>query len=187
MTSPTQSNPWRTLSSQIQYENPWIRVREDQVIKPNGEPGIYGVVSFKNKAIGIVPLDTEGYTWLVGQYRYTLDAYSWEIPMGGSPMGIEDPLTTAQRELKEETGLSARQWEFIGRLHTSNSVTDEEAFIYLATQLEAGEPAFEDTEVLQILRLPLQQALDWIFNGKITDAISVAALLWVAKKQKMWL
>jgi 8-oxo-dGTP pyrophosphatase MutT (NUDIX family) len=177
-----ERNPWTRLSSMPVYENPWIAVREDKVLKPNGEPGIYGVVSFKNKAIGIIPLSAEGDTWLVGQYRYTLDEYSWEIPMGGSPIGEEDILTTAKRELQEETGLTASQWELLGRLHTSNSVTDEEGFVFLASQLQQGDTRFEDTEILKIKRLPLTEALEWVMSGRITDAISVAGLLMLARK-----
>ena len=173
-------NPWQTLSSEVKYQNPWISVREDQVINPAGGRGIYGVVSFRNKAVGIVPIDSEGYTYLVGQYRYPLDEYSWEIPEGGSPLG-SDPLETARRELREETGLSARTWTCIMRLHTSNSVCSEEGFVYLAQDLEAGETEWEDTEDLQIRRLPLQEAVQLVMDGKITDAISVAALLKVAR------
>jgi hypothetical protein len=115
-----QHNPWQTLSSAPQYQNPWIRVREDQVLNPKGGAGIYGVVSMRNKAIGIIPIDADGNTWLVGQYRYTLNEYCWEIPMGGGPLEV-DILESAQRELREETGLLARTWTRIARLHTSNS------------------------------------------------------------------
>ena len=130
-------NPWRTLSSEIKYHNPWISVREDQVQNPGGGQGIYGVVTMKNKALGIVPIDAEGNTWLVGQYRYPLNEYSWEIPMGGGLVEL-DILESAQRELKEETGLTAARWTRIARLHTSNSVTDEEGFVYLAEDLTPG-------------------------------------------------
>ncbi|HXA02554.1 MAG TPA: NUDIX hydrolase, partial [Cytophagaceae bacterium] len=118
-------NPWKTLSTKEIYDNPWIHVREDQVINPAGGNGIYGVVSFKNIAIGIVPVDNEGFTYLVGQFRYALEEYSWEIPEGGGLKGI-DILDSAKRELKEETGLSANRWTNICRIHTSNSVCDEE-------------------------------------------------------------
>jgi 8-oxo-dGTP pyrophosphatase MutT (NUDIX family) len=131
-------NPWQTLSSEVKYQNPWIRVREDQIINPKGGAGLYGVVSMKNKAIGIIPLDAEGNTWLVGQYRYTLNEYSWEIPMGGGPIEL-DVLESAKRELREETGLLAARWTRISRLHTSNSVTDEEGFIFLAEDLTQGD------------------------------------------------
>jgi 8-oxo-dGTP pyrophosphatase MutT (NUDIX family) len=147
-----QSNPWKTLSTKTIYDNPWINVREDKVINPSGNNGIYGVVSFKNKAIGIVPVDKEGYTYLVGQYRYTLNEYSWEIPEGGGPIGIE-PLESAKRELKEETGFTAKKWTNLGRLHTSNSVTDEEGFIFLAEDLMDGESEPEETEKLEVRKV----------------------------------
>lgn len=151
-------------------------MREDQVINPGGGRGIYGVVSMKNKAIGIVPLDAEGNTWLVGQYRYTLNEYSWEIPMGGGPIEL-DVLESAQRELREETGLLAQRWTTISRIHTSNSVTDEEGFIFLAEELEQGDVEPEETEDLRLWKLPLAEAIRMVMDGRITDAISVAGLL----------
>ncbi|RYU79938.1 NUDIX domain-containing protein [Hymenobacter persicinus] len=169
-------NPWQVLSSAVQYQNPWISVREDQVINPAGGRGIYGVVSMKNKALGIVPVDAEGNTWLVGQYRYPLNEYSWEIPMGGGPVE-RDILESAQRELKEETGLLARRWTNIARLHTSNSVTDEEGFVFLAEELEHGETEPEETEDLRLWKLPLAEAVELVMSNRITDAISVAGLL----------
>lgn len=169
-------NPWSTTNSKKVYDNPWIAVREDQIINPNGNPGIYGVVSFKNLAIGIIPIDAQGNTWLVGQYRYTLDIYSWEIPMGGGPKN-ELPLEAAKRELREETGLTANKWTEILQIHTSNSVTDELGIAYLAQDLSQGPTDFEDTEDLQIRKLPLSEAVQLVMDGKITDAISIAALL----------
>lgn len=169
-------NPWQTLSTAVQYQNPWISVREDQVINPKGGHGIYGVVSMKNKALGIVPVDADGNTWLVGQYRYPLNEYSWEIPMGGGPVEL-DILESAQRELKEETGFTARRWTTIARLHTSNSVTDEEGFVFLAEDLEAGETEPEETEDLRLWKLPLAEAVAMAMDNRITDAISVAGLL----------
>lgn len=169
-------NPWTTLSTKHIYQNPWISVREDQVINPKGGKGIYGVVSFKNKAIGIIPVDDEGNTYLIGQYRYALNEYSWEIPMGGGLIE-NDLLESAKRELKEETGFTAAKWTNICRLHTTNSVSDEEGFVFLAQELTAGETAFEETEDLQIKRLPLKEAVRMAMNNEITDAISVAGLL----------
>ena len=169
-------NPWQTLATQSIYDNPWIKLQEDQVINPKGGRGIYGKVSFKNKAIGIVPIDKDGYTYLVGQYRYTLNEYSWEIPMGGGPMEI-DVLESAQRELREETGLLARRWTTISRLHTSNSVTDEEGFVFLAEDLEQGDVEPEETEDLRLWKLPLTEAIQMVMDDRITDAISVAGLL----------
>lgn len=169
-------NPWRTISSRPVYQNPWIAVREEDVLKPNGTPGIYGVVSFKNKAIGIVPIDSEGYTYLVGQFRYTINEYSWEIPEGGGPMG-EAPLETAKRELEEETGFTAGSWKELGRIHTSNSVTDEEGFLFLATELRPGKSNPEDTEQLLIKRVSLKDAVGMVMSGSITDSLSIAGLL----------
>ncbi|WP_201983108.1 NUDIX domain-containing protein [Hymenobacter rubidus] len=169
-------NPWQTLSSEVKYHNPWISVREDQVLNPGGGRGIYGVVTMKNKALGIVPIDDEGNTWLVGQYRYPLNEYSWEIPMGGGLVEL-DILESAQRELKEETGLLAARWTRIARLHTSNSVTDEEGFVFLAEELTQGELEPEETEDLRIWKLPLAEAIRMVMDDRITDGVSVAGLL----------
>ena len=176
-----ENNPWQTLTKKEIYDNPWISVQEHQVINPGGGNGIYGKVSFKNLAIGIIPIDENNNTWLVGQYRYTLDEYSWEIPMGGGP--IEgDMLVSAQRELKEETGLTANKWEQIMRIHTSNSVTDEEGFVFLAEDLEHGETQLEQSEAdLKLWKLPFAVVVDMVIKGKITDAISVAGILKVAR------
>lgn len=178
-----EENPWKTLSNEEKYDNPWINVREDKVINPAGGEGIYGVVHFKNKAIGIIPIDENGNTWLVGQYRYALNEYCWEIPMGGGPLDI-DILDSAKKELKEETGLSAKKWTNICRIHTSNSATDEEGFIFLAQELTLGETEFEDTEDIKVWKLPLKNAIQMVMEDKITDAISIAGLLKVEKLLK---
>lgn len=175
-----QQNPWTTLSTKPIYNNAWIEVIEDQVIQPKGGQGIYGKVHFKNRAVGILPVDRDLNIWLVGQYRYTLNAYSWEIPEGGAP-GDESLLSCAQRELKEETGLVANSWEMILKIHTSNSVTDEEGYIYLAEDLVEGEPEFEETESLEIRKLPFSQALDMVMNQEITDSMSMAGILKLAR------
>lgn len=177
-------NPWQITSSKDIYENNWIRVREDQVINPSGNPGIYGTVHFKNKAIGIIPVDAEYNTYLVGQYRYPLGEYSWEIPMGGGPLGI-DLLESAKRELKEETGITAQRWTRIARIHTSNSVTDEEGFVFLAQDLSYGDTDFEDTEQLAIRKLPFAEALEMVMRDEITDSISVGGLLKAARFLKI--
>jgi 8-oxo-dGTP pyrophosphatase MutT (NUDIX family) len=176
-------NPWQTLSTKEIYDNKWIRVEEHQVINPGGGAGIYGKVHFKNKAIGIIPIDEHGNTWLVGQYRYTLNAYAWEIPEGGCPMGTE-PLDSAKRELKEETGITANNWKLLMRFHTSNSVTDEEGFIFLAEGLEFGERELEQSEAdLVVKKLPFTEALQMVLQGEITDSMSVAGILHVALLQ----
>ncbi|MHA7128277.1 NUDIX domain-containing protein [Algoriphagus namhaensis] len=169
-------NPWKTKAIKPIYENPWIRLEEHQVINPAGNDGVYGKVHFKNRAMAIIPIAENGDTWLVGQYRYTLDEYSWEIPMGGGP-NADDRLESAKRELKEETGLTAKKWTEILKIHTSNSVTDEVGWVYLAEDLEEGETEFEETEVLAIKRLPLSQAIELVMSGEITDSLSIAGLL----------
>jgi 8-oxo-dGTP pyrophosphatase MutT (NUDIX family) len=180
-----QTNPWQTLSTRAVYDNPWIQVEEHQVINPKGGEGIYGVVSFKNRAIGIIPIDEHGNTWLIGQYRYTLKAYSWEIPMGGGPLEVE-PLEAAKKELKEETGLSAQSWETLLTIHTSNSVTDEIGYVYLARELSKGATEFDETEDLQIKQIPFVQALAMAMNGEITDSLSLAGLFKAAKVLNYW-
>jgi 8-oxo-dGTP pyrophosphatase MutT (NUDIX family) len=170
---------WQTLSTETVYDNPWIRVEDHRVVNPSGNQSQYGKVCFKNRAVGILAVDAAANIYLVGQHRYTLDEYSWELPMGGAPLA-EDPLTAAQRELREETGLSAGSWLELMRVHTSNSVTDEAGLIYLARDLLEGKPDFEDTEDLTIKVLPLNEAIQWVRNGDITDAISVAGILRLA-------
>jgi 8-oxo-dGTP pyrophosphatase MutT (NUDIX family) len=170
-----EKNPWTTLHSTTIYDNKWITVTEDNVINPKGGSGIYGKVHFKNIAIGIIAMDDQQHLWLVGQYRYTLHAYSWEIPEGGSPYA-EDPLEGAKRELKEETGLLAQRWGELFRMHLSNSVSDELAIIYLATDLIQEEAAPEDTEELQLQKVSVDQAYEMVETGVITDSISVAAI-----------
>ena len=169
---------WEKLSSRTVWENDWMRVHEDEVINPGGGENLYGYVHFKNRAVAIVPLDESGNTWLVGQDRYTLGAWSWELPMGGAPLG-EAPIDAAQRELREETGLTAADWTEIMRLHTSNSITDECGIVYVARDLTEGETAFEESEDLEVRKLPLSEAVMMVERGEITDAITVAALLYV--------
>lgn len=173
-------NPWKTLKKRLIYSNPWIKVEEHEVITPGGSEGIYGKVLFQNKAVAIIPVDEERNTWLVGQFRYTLQEYSWEVPMGGGSLD-QSVLEGAKRELKEETGLTASKWTQIMRIHPSNSVSDEEGFVFLAEGLTQGETEFEDTEEIEILKLPLSAAIEKVMNGDITDAISVAGLLKVGR------
>ncbi len=170
-------NPWQTLSTREVYDNPWIRVREDQVINPSGGRGIYGVVEYKNRAVGVIPIDDEGYTWLVGQYRYTHDQYEWEIPEGGCPEG-EEPLDCAKRELLEETGIIAESYKLIANgIQLSNSTTNEIAFLYAARNLSFTNASPEDTEKLEIKRVPLTEAIEMAKDGRIRDGMSVIGLL----------
>lgn len=181
MTEEEIKNPWITLSGDVKYDNPWITVTEYQVINPSGGKGIYGKIHFKNKAIGIIPVDKDLNTWLVGQYRYTLNEWHWEIPEGGGRLEV-DPLESAKRELQEETGLIAATWSEIIHLHTSNSVTDEEGHIFLAEDLQEGSSALEETEAdLKVWKLPLKDALEMVLKGKITDSMSIMAILKVAR------
>ncbi len=168
-------NPWRVLGSRPVYENPWISVREDEVVRPDGNPGIYGVIHYKNTAVGVLPVE-DGHVYLVGQYRYPLERYSWEIPEGGCPEN-EDPLQAARRELAEETGLRAEYWEKLGEADLSNSVADERAVWFLATGLSAGEQQPEGTEVLGVRRVPLGEAVAMALDGRMRDALSQLALL----------
>ncbi len=175
-------NPWTTHSSQIHYDNPWIRVTQHEVTHPGGESGIYGTVHFKNIATGAVPLDEDLNTWLVGQYRYPLGVYSWEIPEGGGDPEL-DPVVSIQRELLEETGITAATWTPLVTLHLSNSVSDELACIYIARDLSFGESQPEPDEELMVHKLPFMEAYELVCAGKITDAMSVAGIL----KTRLWL
>ncbi len=177
-----QTNPWTTLTTKEVYDNPWIRITHREVLNPAGGPGIYGVVHFKNVAIGVIPLDKEGHTWLVGQYRYTLEQYSWEIPEGGGLHGTS-PRTAAQRELLEETGITAKHWTPLLEMHLSNSVTDEYGVAYIAQDLTFGKSQPEDTEQLHVRRLPFTEVVEMVMRGEITDALSMVSIL----KTNEWL
>jgi ADP-ribose diphosphatase len=172
-------NPWSVLSSETVYENRWIQVSHREVLSPSGSPGIYGTVHFKNQATGVVPIDENGNVILVGQYRFPLDAYSWEIPEGGGPRDVP-ALQSAQRELREECGLAARHWQEILQADLSNSVTDERATAFLAWVLSEAPAQPDETEQLQVSRVPFWDAMDRVKRGEIRDAISVAALMRVA-------
>ena len=166
-------------SRRVAYENAWITVWHDEVSRPDGSPGIYGVVHFGNLAAGVVAFDEDDRIALVGQHRYTLDRESWEIPEGGVPHG-ETALEGIQRELLEETGVEAGEWRELGRLDLSNSVTDEEAVLFVARDLRHGQAAPEPTESLSLRWVPFDEAVAMTRDGRITDAISVAAILRVA-------
>jgi len=168
-------NPWKILAERVVYDNDWITVTEFNVVNPSGGKGIYGKVHFKHLAIGILPLDQHGNIWLVGQYRFPLNEYSWEIPEGGGKME-DSPLDSAKRELLEETGLQAKEWTSLLTMHLSNSVSDEFALVWLARNLDQGIPRPEETEKLHIRKLPFEEAYHMVEQGMITDAISVAAI-----------
>jgi 8-oxo-dGTP pyrophosphatase MutT (NUDIX family) len=171
--------PWRRRSRRVAYDNPWITVYHDEVVRPDGRDGIYGVVSFRSRAVGVVALDDDDRVLLVGQHRYTLDAYSWEIPEGGVPFD-EPSADGARRELAEETGYHGGKWRELLRVATSNSITDETGAIFVATGLLPGEPDPDGTEELATRWVPLTEAIAMIDRGEITDAISQAGLLRVA-------
>lgn len=169
-------NPWKTKNSELKYENPWISVTEHQVINAAGNDGIYGTVHFKNIAIGIIPLDENNNTWLVGQYRYPLNQYSWEICEGGGKMGV-DTLDSAKRELMEELGIKAEKWTKLLDMHLSNSVSDEVGIIYIAKNLSYFNPEPEEDEVLSIKKVSFNEAYEMVMKGEITDSLSVAGIL----------
>lgn len=172
----SKKTAWQQVSSTLVYRNPWIEVSHDEVLTPGNTEGIYGVVHFSHHAVGILPIDKDGYTWLVKQTRYVLGSPTWEIPEGGCPLG-DCLLSAAQRELKEETGLLAERWDMFLEMDLSNSVTDEKATVFLARGLVQSESALEVTEDIEVKRLPLKNAVEMVLNGEIRDAISVAALL----------
>lgn len=168
--------PWTIHGERLAYENPWIQVREFDVSMPDGNPSIYGVMEPRFHAVGVCPVFENGDTILVGQHRFALDAFTWELPEGGGPKG-EDPLLTARRELAEETGYAAAHYRHLTSLDLSNSVTNERADGYLAWGLTAGAPDREGSEAdMQMRRLPLQSALAMAMSGEIRDAFSVAML-----------
>ncbi|MEM7727722.1 MAG: NUDIX hydrolase [Pseudomonadota bacterium] len=176
---PDPPNPWTTLRTRCVNDNPWTRLEENAVLRPDGAPGTYWVTRFANRACGVVPYEVRGGVpgvWLVGQTRYALDAYSWEVPEGGVPPG-EDMRAAARRELREETGISAERMVRLFDVHTSNSVTDEWGRVFLATGLSHGVPAPEGTEDITAMFVPMADALEAVDRGRITDAITVAGLL----------
>lgn len=177
-----KENPWKVVSSSHKYENAWFSVREDQVVRPDGKPGVYGVVSARRLATGILPVWQDGSLTLVGQYRYPLNEYSWEIPEGGGDLGVK-PLESAKRELREETGIEARTWEYLGRIHTSNCFVDEVCHLFLAWDLTQGVAEPGPEEVLETRLVPFQEAVAMAMDGRITDSISIAGIFRLLARQ----
>ena len=172
----SEQNPWTILESKKIYQNPWISLTEHQVLNPSGGKGIYGEVHFENYAIGIIAIDEDDMICLVGQYRFPLKQYSWELPEGGGLLG-GNPLDAAKRELLEETGLVAKEWTEVLRMHLSNSVSDELGILYLAKDFEQFEAEPEETEQLEVKKIPFETAFAMVMNGEITDSLSVAGIL----------
>jgi 8-oxo-dGTP pyrophosphatase MutT (NUDIX family) len=168
--------PWTRRSAREVYANPWLKVTEFDAVAPTGKEALYGVVHFRNHAVGVLPLHDDGTVTLVGQHRFVSGDYSWELPEGGSPLGV-DPLETARRELAEEAGLAAREWRQVLTFELSNSVTDERGFGYVATGLHPASGTLDDTEVIRLARVPFREALDAALAGHMTDMITVALLL----------
>lgn len=176
-------NPWETQGRKQIYRNPWLLLEEHQVRTPAGAAGIYGVVRPHQVAIGIVPLTANDEVVLVGQYRYPLERYSWEIPEGGGRK-TEDPLTEARRELAEETGFTAKRWRLLLALSLSNCLSDEQAVLFVAEDLEPGAASPDPEEELEVIQVPFETAIDAVFAGEITDAMSVAGLLAVHTQRR---
>lgn len=169
-------NPWKIRSTKEHYDNPWVNVVEHQVTNPAGNPGIYSVVHFKNLAICILPLDEAYNTWIVGQYRFPVEQYSWEIPEGGGPLGT-DPLESAKRELLEECGIAAQHWQEIATCHLSNSGTDERAIIYVAKGLSFHSSSPEETEILNVKKIPFEELFQMVMDNRVMDAPTITAVL----------
>lgn len=176
MTKDDVIGPWRINAKRIAFDNPWIKVVDHNVTHPDGSPGEYGVVRFKNIAIGVLPIDAGGRAPLVGQHRFPLDRYSWELPEGGGPLDI-DPLESAKRELAEETGLSAAAWAPLSAFDISNSVTDERAICYLAWDLKDGAAAPEPSEALTVKWVSYKDLLEMVMTGEITDSLTIVMTL----------
>lgn len=168
--------PWTVREERVAFDNPWITIVDHDVTHPDGSPGKYGVVRFKNRAIGVLPVDDHGNVWLVGQHRFPLDAYSWELPEGGGKLA-DDPLAAAKRELAEETGLTAREWLPLASFDLSNSVTDEEAVCFLASGLSQGASAPEPSEALEIRKASFAEAFEQVLKGEIRDSLTVIMML----------
>ena len=170
-----RDNPWEKIDEEVMYNNSWIKVTHLNVINPSGIKGVYGTVHFKHWAIGIIPLDEDLNTWIVGQYRYPIKQYSWEIPEGGGDFNVSK-LDSAKRELSEECGLKANKWTQIQKFHLSNSVSDENGEIFLAQDIDEFKNHPDPEEELVVKKIPFQEVFEMIQEGKITDSISIMGI-----------
>jgi 8-oxo-dGTP pyrophosphatase MutT (NUDIX family) len=180
---PEHLDPYTVLNRRFIYDSPWIRIREDRYEHRKGAEGRYAVCGFRRTACGVLALDEEDRVVLVGQWRYPLELYSWEIPEGGGDEG-ESPFEAIRRELAEEAGLSAQVWEPLCFFHASNSSTDEEVFLFLASGLSATNAHHpEEDEELMLHREPFADCLRRVLSGEITDSLTVMALLALQAKR----
>lgn len=173
---PSFPNNWKTIEKTEVYQTPWIKVSDHQIIDPGGNEGQYGVVTFQNIAIGVIPLDEDNNTWIVGQFRYPVNSYSWEIPEGGGKLDVP-PLDSAKRELQEETGIIAKEWGLVLEMDLSNSASTERAFIYVARDLTFGKSQPDENEDLQVIKLPFEELYKRVMNGEIRDSLTVAGVM----------
>ena len=169
-------NPWTTLASKDVHESPWIKVTQHDVLNPAGQPSTYSTVHFKNLAVGVIPLDADGNTWIVGQYRYPVDCFSWEIPEGGGPQG-ETPIDTAKRELLEETGIEAARWEKFMEFHTSNSATDEHVHLFVARDLTFHDPHPDEDEEIVVRKVAFEELYQMVMRNEVWDSLTIAGVL----------
>lgn len=175
-------NPWKLTASRIAYQNNWIRVREDRVIRPDGKPGLYGVVEIR-PSVGVVAINDRDEVVLVGQWRYALNRHSWEIPRGGSYPGESDMLAAAQRELAEEAGVKAARWQVLGPVDVCNGVSNDVQTLYLATELSATPMNLDPEEDIVVEWQPFAKAVQMAMDGRITEVCSVAGLLMAAQRR----
>jgi 8-oxo-dGTP pyrophosphatase MutT (NUDIX family) len=171
-----RNGPWRVHGARLVYENPWLRIIDHKITHPDGSPGQYGVVRYKNKSVGVLPIDDEGRVRLIGQHRFPFDHYSWELPEGGCPP-TEEPLQAARRELEEEADLKAASWLPLVEAELSNSISDEVAICYLAFDLSEGKADPEPSEVLKLRTVTFRELLDEVLSGQIRDSLTVMMAL----------